>query len=293
MSGIAKQLPGFRGLSLITVIRKSVRNFFADDMPTYAAAIAYHVFFSLFPFVFFLIALLSFFDMSYFFDVLRRQAQLVFSDRAIELLNLAIDELRMPKRGLLSFGAVIALWLASGGVRSLMNALNAANKVEERRPFWKKYPLSILYTVGIAVILVLAAALLSVGPAGMQWLASYVGFEQLIVTLWTWLRWPAALLLLIMGVAAVYYAAPDIEQRFRIISPGSVLSVAVWIAASMAFGYYIRNFAHFGAMFGSVGVVIVLLLYLYLSAGVLLLGAEINAVVAREPIGKKPQVGRP
>jgi membrane protein len=91
-----------------------------------------------------------------------------------------------------------------------------------------------------------------------------------------------------MAVAIVYYAGPNTEQRFQLISPGSVLSVTVWIIASMAFGYYVRNFASYSAMFGSIGMVIALLLYLYLTAGVLLFGAEINAVIDHRTAGKRP-----
>jgi membrane protein len=277
--GFSMQIPGFRGLDPIAVIAKSIRNFFADDMPTYAAALAFHVLFSLFPFILLVLVLLGYFDLSDFFAWVRQQAQFFFSDQAIDLANQLINELRLPKGGPLSFGAAVALWLASGGVRSMMNALNVAYDARERRPAWKRYPLSIFYTVGIAAILVFSAALLAIGPAGMEWFAVHTGLERLFVTLWTWLRWPAAVILLSMAVAIVYYAGPNTEQRFQLISPGSVLSVTVWIIASMAFGYYVRNFASYSAMFGSIGMVIALLLYLYLTAGVLLFGAEINAVI--------------
>lgn len=272
-------LPGLRGLNPLVVLRKSVRDFLADDMPTYAAALAYHVFFSLFPFVFFLIALLEFLGLSHYFDVLWAQARFFFPQRSFELVTQLIDELRVPERGLLSFGAVIALWLASGGVRSLIIALNVIYGAKRRRPAWKRYLLSIIYTIGIAVMLIVASALMTVGPAAMQWLAAYAGFKQLFVTLWTWLRWPAALLLLTVAVAISYDAAPNVTQRFRLVSPGSVLSVAAWVAASLAFGYYVRHFASYSVMFGSVGIGIVLLLYFYISCAVLLFGAEVNAVI--------------
>jgi membrane protein len=273
------QVPGFYELSLMTVLKKSIKNFFDDDMTSYAAALAFHVILSLFPFIIFLIALLGFFDLSDFFEWLRQQARFFLPQQALEQLNNVIDEIGKPQGGLLSFGIVFALWTASSGVRAMMNALNVAFDVKERRPAWKRIPLSIFYTLGIATILILATALLMVGPQAIQWFAHLIRLEQLFVTLWTWLRWPSALLLLIATVAIIYYAAPNYKQRFRFITPGAVIAVFVWIAASLGFNVYLQNFANYSAMYGSIGTIIALLLYFFLSAAVLLYGAEVNSVI--------------
>jgi membrane protein len=280
-------IPGFRGLDATGIIRKAVRDFMADDMPTYAAALAYHLLFSLFPFVLLVLVVIGYFDLSIFFKWIRDQAQYFFSPQTIKLAQQIVSELQVPEGGPLSVGAAIALWLASGGTRSMMNALNAAYDVPERRPAWKRYPLSILYTVAIAAILILATALVAIGPDGMQWLASAVGLEQLFVVLWTWLRWPLAVLLLAAMVALVYFAGPNRQQCFQLVSPGSVLSVVVWIIASLLFGYYVRNFASYSAMFGSIGMMIALMLYLYLSSSVFLFGAEVNAAIEHQDQARK------
>jgi membrane protein len=117
------------------------------------------------------------------------------------------------------------------------------------------------------------------GPQVMGWLAAQIGMEDFIVTLWTILRWPVIILLLMVSVAMMYYVMPDVEQEFRFITPGSVLAVVVWIVASLAFAWYVKTFANYDAMYGSIGAIIVLLLYFYISASVLLLGAEMNAVI--------------
>lgn len=283
------QIPGLRGIGPVVVIRKAVKDFLDDDMTTYAAALAYQVLFSIFPFIIFLIALLGFLHLSKFFDWLREQMQLALPEQAIEQLNQVIDQLQQPQGGLLSIGVLLALWSASAAVRAIMHALNIAYDVEESRPSWKLYPLSILYTIGIAAMLIVAAALLVVGPEAMQWMAQRVGLEQFFVMLWAWLRWPAALLLLTLAVAVIYYVAPDVEQEFRFITPGAVLSVLVWVAGSLVFDYYVRSFANYNATYGSVGAVIVLLSYFYISAAVLLFGAEVNAVIEHvSPEGKEP-----
>jgi membrane protein len=273
------QIPGLSGLDPGMVLKRALKEFLDDDMLTHASALAYQVLFSLFPFILFLGALLSFLNLSNFFDWLRSQTEVLLPPQATDQVNRVIGELQQPQGGLLSVGIALALWAASAGVRSVMNALNVAYEVAESRPAWKRYALSIFYTIGLAALLILAAGLMILGPQVIQWLAQQVGLEQLFVTLWTWLRWPVAIVLLMLAVAIVYYMAPNVEQPFRFITPGSTLSVLVWIAASLGFGYYVQNIANYNAMYGSIGAIIILLFYFFLSATVLLLGAEVNAVI--------------
>lgn len=271
------------------VFKCAAREFLADDMPTYASALAYQALFSLFPFVLFLIALIGFLHLPQFFDWLEAQALLLLPAQARDEVMPVIRQLQEQKAGLLSAGILVALWSASAGVRSTMHALNAAYDVKEGRPAWKTVSLSLAYTVGLALLMLLIAALMVTGPEVMRWLAGRIGMEQLVVTLWTWLRLPAAVALMVLVVALVYYVAPDVEQRFRFITPGSVLAVLAWIAASLGFGLYLSNFGNYNAMYGSIGAVIILLLYFYLSAAVLLFGAELNAVIEhRHAEGKNP-----
>lgn len=263
----------------MVVLRRSVKDYLADDMPTYASAVAFQALFSLFPFVLFLTALLGFLQLGTFFDWLRSFALSMVPADAAGLVNEVIGGLQSKNRGLLSFGVASAVWIASSGVRVLIRAMNAAYDVPERRPAWKLYPLSIIYTVGLAAMMVAAAALLVLGPHAMGWIAAQVGLRSTFVAVWAWLRWPAAFMVLTLAVAVVYYAAPNVKHRFRLITPGSLLAVAVWILASVGFKYYVNNFADYNAMYGSVGAIIVLLFYFFISAAVLLFGAEINAVI--------------
>jgi membrane protein len=282
-------IPGLRGLGPGTVVKQAIMDFLADDMPTYAPALAYQVLFSLFPFLLFLLALLGFLNIPQFFTWLQQQAQTVLPPDAMAQVNAVIAQLQQPQGGLLSFGILAALWTASAGVRATMNALNVAYDVAEGRPTWKRFVLSIIYTIGLAVLLIGAAALMILGPQAMQWLAEQVGWGQVVVTLWTWLRWPVAVLLVILAVATIYYVTPDVEQEFRFLTPGAIIAVLVWILASLGFGSYVQNFADYSATYGSIGAIIVLLLYFFISAAVLLFGAEVNAVIEHHaPEGKNP-----
>ncbi|EJM31536.1 YihY/virulence factor BrkB family protein [Pseudomonas sp. GM25] len=271
--------PDMKGLPLHRVMVRTVTEFVDDEMSTYASALAYQMLFSLFPFILFLIALIGFLHLPDFFSWLRLQSELVLPPQALEQVNPVIDQLQQSKGGLLSVGIVIALYTASAGVRLMMSAMNAAYDVVEGRPLWKRFPLSIIYTVGIAGMLLVAAALMVLGPQVMGWIAAQVGLEEVIVTLWTIARWPVIVILMMVAVALIYYVMPDVKQEFRFITPGSVLAVVVWIIASLGFAFYVKTFANYNAMYGSIGAIIVLLLYFYISAAVLLLGAEMNAVI--------------
>lgn len=271
--------PDMRGLPIHRVMMRTVTEFVDDEMSTYASALAYQMLFSLFPFILFLIALIGFLHLPDFFSWLRLQSELVLPPQALEQVNPVIDQLQQSKGGLLSVGIVIALYTASAGVRLMMSAMNAAYDVVEGRPVWKRFPLSIVYTVGIAGMLLVAAALMVLGPQVMGWIAAQVGLEEFIVTLWTIARWPVIVILMMVAVALIYYVMPDVKQEFRFVTPGSVLAVVVWIIASLGFAFYVKTFANYNAMYGSIGAIIVLLLYFYISAAVLLLGAEMNAVI--------------
>ena len=278
-----------RGVSWWTIVRSTVTDFIDDELPTYASALAFQLFFSLFPFLLFLIALIGVLDAQPIFDWLHQQAELVLPRDALGLVDPVIAQLQTQQAGLFSIGILLALWTSSAAVRSTMAAMNRAYGVADGRPAWKLVPLSLLYTVAIAAALLLAAALMVIGPQAMNWLAMRVGLEETVVLLWAWLRWPLAVLMLVLVVAAVYYLAPDVDQEFRFITPGSILAVVVWIAASLGFGYYAQNFADYNATYGSIGAIIVFLLYLYISSAVLLLGAELNAVIEHHAHeGKEP-----
>ncbi len=268
-----------RGVSWGTIIKGTLKDFVDDELPTYASALAFQMFFSLFPFLLFLVALIGVLDAQPIFDWLHDQAELVLPGDALQLVDPVIAQMQEQKSGLFSLGILLALWTASAAVRSTMAAMNRAYGVEDARPLWKRIPLSLIYTLAIAATMLAVATLMVVGPQAMNWLAGQVGLERSVVLLWSWLRWPLAVLMLILVIAGVYYLAPDVEQKFRFITPGSVLAVVVWIAASLGFGFYVQNFANYNATYGSIGAIIVFLLYLYISAAVLLLGAELNAVI--------------
>lgn len=281
------QIPGLAGISPIELGKRAVKGFLGHDMTTYAAALAYSALFSLFPFLIFFIALLGFLHIPQFFDWLLEQGQQALPASAFSLLETTVSEIQgQANGGLLSVGIVTAIWGASSGVRALMNALNVAYGIEETRAAWKKYLYSVIYTIGLATMIIGMTALMLLGPQSMDWLAGQLHLGSVFVTVWNIGRWPVLVLLMILIVALVYYVAPNVKQSFRLISPGSVVAVVLWLLASIGLSIYVSNFSNYSATYGSLAGVVILLFYLYVSASVLLLGAEVNVVVYKAKIGQ-------
>ena len=161
-----------------------------------------------------------------------------------------------------------------------MHSMNVAYDVEDR-PAWKKFPLSVLYALLLAALLIASATLLFMGPSLIQPIVSAVGLGSVFTAVWTYARIPVAVLLLMLSVALIYWLFPNYKQPFRFITPGAILAVIVWILASLAFSFYVANFSSYSATYGALASVIVLLLYFFISALILLFGAEINAETYR------------
>lgn len=271
---------GFGGMSPVGVVKEAFKDFQKDDMSTHAAALTYRILLAMFPFLLFILTLLGALNMEGFFDAMLREARRAFAPDMYSQFETILTQVRSGANGgLLSFGLILALWSAAGGVRSVMHALNVAYDVEQERSFLKKYLASLVFTVGLAAILLATIALMFLGPQSIEWVADQVGLGSVVVTLWTWLRYPVAILLMILAVALIYYFLPNVDQPFKLVSPGSVIAVVVWVLATLGFSFYLSNFGNYNATYGSLAGVIILLLYFSISSSILLFGAEVNAVI--------------
>ncbi|CAN5836672.1 YihY/virulence factor BrkB family protein [soil metagenome] len=264
-----------------TAIKRAGSEFTDDDLMTYSAAVSYQIFFSLFPFIIFIIALLGFLNLSSVFDFLLKQSGTVMPGDAQSMIKDVVSQVRSESSGgIMSFGVIVALWSASSAVRMMMHSMNVAYDVEDR-PAWKKIPLSVLYALLLAVLLIASAVLLLMGPDIVKPIASAVGLDQVFTLVWSIVRIPIAVLLLMLAVGLIYWLFPNYSQPFRFITPGAVLAVIVWILASLGFSFYVSNFSSYSKTYGALASVIVLLLYFFISALILLFGAEINAATYR------------
>ena len=276
------KIPESRGLLLLfEVSRRSIRKYFKhDDMPSYAAALAYRALFALFPFLALLVALLGFLEVFGFFDWLIEQIYSTLQEQYARLWTQVIEQFQYQSQGeLLVVTIALAAWSVSSGIRTLTKALNAVHEVEESRPSWKRYLLSFFYALSLATMVILATALLLIGPQVVEWVAGLVGLDEAFIYLWTWLRLPVALLLIMLSVSICYWALPNVNHPYKLITPGAALAVIVWVLASLGFSFYLANFANYSVVYGSLGAAFALLLYFYISAAVLLFGAEVNVAI--------------
>src|SRR5215204_7448268 len=266
---------------LLGVSKRSIRKYLRHNMVEYSTALAYRALFALVPFFALLVALLGFLGINGFFEWMIEQVDYTLQERFAEVLEGWIRQSQqyLAQGGLLSGVVILAVWSISSGVRSLTKALNAVHEVQESRPLWKRYPLSFLYALGLAITTILGAGLLLIGPPVVEWIVGLVGLDEVFISLWTWLRLPVALFLLMLTVSIVYWAIPNVSHPYRLITPGAVLAVIVWVVASLGFSFYLANFANYSVIYGSLGAVFALLLYFYISAAVLLFGVEVNAAM--------------
>ena len=274
---------GYRELRAL--VERSSRSFSHHGMAVYAMALAYRGLFALFPFAIFLVAVVSFLRVDAVLEWLAEQGppgiRAGIPRPVASLLGQVLGE---DHGGLLSFGIVVAFWSVSMGARLLTRALNAVLEVEETRPPWKRIASSLTFAPGLVLAGTCAIGLMLATSRSAAWLAGWVGLDEAFVVLWTLLRWPTALLLLALVVAAVYRYAPDAGLSFRSVLPGALVAVVSWALASVVFSFGLRVFPEHGAAYGGLGTAISLLLYLYFSAAVLLFGAELNAELGREPL---------
>jgi membrane protein len=280
---IPMRFPG-HGMSMRQFLRKLRVEWREDRASDTAGALTFYGVLALFPFVLFLVSLASLLIDPLQAEQLIDSLGRVAPPQVTQILGDRLRELAAGEdAGLVTFGIIAAIWAASGGVMALIRALNIAYDVEEGRSGWKVRLLAIGATLLFAG-LSLAAALLIVA---MPPLAERIGGP--IGTALIWLRLPVAGAVMLFVWALMYWLLPDVEQRFKFITPGTLIGVGVWLLASWGFSVYVQNFGKYEATYGALGGVIVLLLWMWISGQVILLGAEINKIIEHaSPEGKRP-----
>ena len=281
-----------RRLGLVEFFKRTVKEIGEDHLAAFAGNLTYKGLFALFPFAVFLLSLLGLFGAPDLLDYLLAQAQAVLPEDIVVLLQdqlLSIAQTRAE--GAFTAGAIasllLALWGVSGAFRSVMEAMNVMYEIEEDRPFWKVYGISIFLSLGVATLLISALVLVVFGPEIGGAIADVVGLGFVFELVWKVVKWPVLVGVVLFAFALVYYFAPDVEQRFRYVSPGSIVAVAMWLIFSLLFRLYVENFGSYNATFGSFAGIIVLMLYIYYTSFILLLGAEMNQVIEEHiPEGK-------
>jgi membrane protein len=264
------------------------------DILSLAAGLAFYLLFSLFPLALIFLTLLAFLPIPNLDEALIDLLRRVAPPELITLLKTQIlDVVNRQRTGLLSAGFVLAVWSASAATGSAMASLDRGYEVEESRPWWKLRLQAIALTIALAILVIGSLVLVAWGPQLGERLASAIGLGGVFATAWNVVRWPVVLVAVSFGAAILYYYGPDVEQDFRWITPGSVFATALWVGVSLGFAYYVRSFGNFNQTYGTLGAVMILMLWLYLSAFCFLAGGLLNAVVEHlHPNGKAPGAKR-
>lgn len=276
------------------VVRKAVREFSDDQCTDLAAALTYYAVLSIFPALIALVSVLGLVgqaerSVQTVLDVLRP----LVTPSTLNYVEPFVTELAQSQGAGLTvlLGLLGALWSASGYVGAFSRAMNRIYEIREGRPFWMLRPIMLLITFAALVLSAAALVILVVSGPVAEALGNVIGLGALAVTVWGYAKWPVLLLVMVMVVALLYYATPNIKQpRFRWISVGAAFAIGVWLLASLLFAVYVANFSNYDKTYGSLGGVIVGLLWLWITNVALLLGAEIDSEMER---GRELQAGMP
>ena len=239
-----------------------------------AAALTFYGILALFPFILFIVAAASLIIRPEQVQALGAALARDTPPALAPILLARLAELTSrPRVGVLTFSALAAGWSSTTGVASLVSALNSAYGVSERRPQWKIYTMAFAVMLSATLMALLAAVLAVVAPFAAKQLGA--SWQPLI----GWLRVPVATFLMMIVWATIYYVLPNVTQTVRLIMPGSVAGVLVWLAATLGFSFYVSHFGNFGITYGALGGIVILLVWMWFSSLALMLGAEINAVL--------------
>jgi len=281
-----------RGRSWFGVLKRTFTEFKKDNLTDWAAALTYYGILALFPALLVLVSLLGLAGQNTTQSLIDNIAGAAPGSAKTIITN-AIQNLQSSKGSagvLFIVGILGALWSASGYVGAFSRASNAIYEVGEGRPFWKLRPQQVLITLVMVIILAASAIAVVVTGGLATQVGNLIGVGSTAVTVWDIAKWPVLVILVSIMVAVLYWASPNVRQpSFRWISPGSILAVAIWIVASAAFAFYVANFGSYNKTYGSLGGVIVFLVWLWISNVAILLGAEFDAEMAR---GRELEAGR-
>src|SRR5262245_3817571 len=260
------------------------KKLFDDDVFGRAAQLAYYWLFSIFPLLIFLTTLLAFLPMRRDLDQWIGAFSAVLPPEAYTLLNNTFQQIASQQRGgLLSFSILLILWSSSSGMGAIITALNRAYGPGPARAWWKERVLAIALTLGLAVFIMSALALIFFGESIGAKIATYFGFSSTFETVWALAQWPIVVGLTLLGVELIYYFAPNVRRgengkRWEWFTPGAVFAVGLWLLISFGLRFYVSRFGHFDATYGALGGVMLLMLWLYLTGVAILVGGEINSV---------------
>jgi membrane protein len=277
-------------LSWGELVKRTFNECLADDVLSLAAQQAYYFFFALFPALLTLISIASFFPIANLLDEIVR---LLGRFAPPDVLNIVSDQIKKISQsehsGILTLAFALTIWSSSGAMLSIITTLNTCYDITEGRPWWKVRLTAIGLTLGLALFILTSISLVLIGPTMAEHLAMRLHLGEAFKWAWWILQWPVVFALVATAIGFVYYFAPDAEQEWVWITPGSVLATLLWMGVSLGFKIYLNYFGDYNETYGTIGAIIVLLTWFYLSGLAMLVGGELNSEIEHaSPYGKDP-----
>jgi membrane protein len=274
------------GLTFSQLCRRVLDEITANDVFGHAAQLAFYCLFAIFPLILVMMTLFGLFvsQRSELQDHLISLFAGFIPSESVQLLRkVAVELAAHASLGKLAFSIVTAVWCVSGVISAMIDALNRAYHVRETRPWLKVHAIPIALSAVITILLPSALLLALVGGHLVERLGNELGLHPMFVLAWKTLRWPVIILFVTLSCSLIHYCGPNIKECRRgiVLSPGSAFGVLVWLAGSFIFRIYLHFFNNYGASYGSLGAVMILLAWLYVTGLAYLIGGEINAEVER------------
>lgn len=260
---------------------QTYRDFDRHNYLTYAGALSFFFFLSVFPLLIFLSSILSYIPLPNLFDQILDIMSKVVPGDAMGVVRGVLRDVLRSNPELLSVSILGAVFAASGGFSSLITILNIAYDVREGRPYWKQRLLAYGLTLLTGVMTVIALVCAALGPQFGSWLADRLHTGWLFAIIWPYIRWTSIVSFTVLTVETIYFLAPNVKQRFLSQVPGAVLAVSTWITASWGLGWYLHHVGNYNQTFGALGALVALMLWFYVTALAIILGAEINSELLR------------
>ena len=278
-----KSLWALRNITWIELAKRVWKEANDDHMFGRAAELSYYFLLALFPLLIFLTSVIGLVLGSgtgtrhALFEYLAR----IMPPSAYELISATMYEVTNSSGGgKISFGLLAALWAASNGMGAITESLNVAYDVEETRPWWKTRLVAIGLTIALSVLIIAALVLVVFGGRIGEGLATAYGFGSAFAITWKIVQWPVVFAAMILAFALIYYFAPDLRrQAWQWLTPGAAIGVVLWLLVSLVFRIYLHFFNSYSATYGSLGAVIILMLWLYFTGAAVLIGGEINSEI--------------
>jgi membrane protein len=282
--GNQAEVPVAENLGLVQFFKLTFKEVGEDHVMAFAGNLTYKALFAIFPFFTFLLSLLGIFNADELVNTMLNKASGVLPPDALQFVEdqlLSITQSQAESAFTLAaiVSILLALWGVSGAFRSVMEAMNVMYEVEEDRPFWMTYGISIFISLAVIALMLTALGIVVFGSSVGGGLAEVVGLGSVFQTVWSIVQWPILACIVLFAFAVVYYFGPAAKQKWRWISPGSVLAFVFWLVFSLLFSFYVGNFGSYNETYGSLAGVILLMLYIYYSAVIMLIGAEMNQVI--------------